>query len=129
MVSFTSIPKRVDSNTNDLLVDHFHNSFLRMNSFTGRPASASNAIHSYLVSSPALSNVAMAISSIVTQREQCPSDSPKAQSIQYYRQAVTSLQTDLQDQRLNRNYSVLWSTFFLGLFEVSLCSTTSLSSS
>jgi len=100
-----------------------------MNSFTGRPASASNAIHSYLVSSQALSNVAMAISSIVTQREQCPNASPKAQSIQYYRQAVTSLQTDLQDQRLNRNYSVLWSTFFLGLFEVSLCSTTSLSSS
>ena len=116
--TFSSIPKTVEIHPEVLLTNHFYTSFLQMNSFTGRSALASRTIQPFLESSPALANVALAISSMLTQRKQSPNKPPRAQSIQFYRNAVTSLQTDLKDQRLNYNHSVLWSTFFLGLFEV-----------
>ena len=122
IITFSSIPKTVRADPEVLLTKHFYTSFLQMNNFTGRPVLASNTIHPFLESSPALSNVAMAISSMITQRKQSSDSLPRTQSIKFYRQAVASLQKDLQDQHLNYNYSVLWSTFFLGLFEVCLSS-------
>jgi len=116
--TLSKIPKTLETDPEALLTNHFYISFLKTNSFTGRPRLASNTFNSFLESSPALSNVAMAISSMLTHGKEDGGKTSRVQSLQFYRQAVVSLQTDLQDQRLNYNHSVLWSTFFLGLFEV-----------
>jgi hypothetical protein len=44
--------------------------------------------------------------------------SPEASALQYYRTAISSVQTELVDRDVGANDSVLWSTFFLGIFEV-----------
>lgn len=120
IIAFSDIPTTLETNPVTLLIGRFYTSFLGMNSFTGRPGSASDTLQIFLHSSPALSNVAMAIGSMFSEGTQDSCDiASQAQPIQFYRKAVSSLQKDLQDQHLSVNYSVLWSTFFLGLFEVS----------
>jgi hypothetical protein len=47
-----------------------------------------------------------------------PHKLPEAIALQFYRAAISCVQTELVDRDVGINDSVLWSTFFLGIFEV-----------
>ena len=110
----------LQSDLKDRFVVHLHTHFLAANSFTGRSNDNTPDIQSLIRSSPALLNAVMAVGSLCLRREHKDVYNSKITALRLYRVGVSSLQADLQDEMLTDNYSVLWSTFFLGIFEVRL---------
>jgi hypothetical protein len=66
-----------------------------------------------------LYNAAIAVAALDIRRQSTLSHkSPEATALRYYRAAISCVQTELVDCDVGINDSVLWSTFFLGMFEV-----------
>jgi hypothetical protein len=74
-------------------------------------------VGSILQRSTALLNVPMAIGTFCSQQD-VEFKLSRAKCLGFYGAAMSSLRADLLDDDLIKDSSVLWSTFFLGIFEV-----------
>lgn len=113
------IARPVPSNLPSRYITHLCSSSFCLNNFTGRPFDGFQDVFSLLDSSPALYNAVIAVAAMDVRCQRILSQkSPEASALQYYRTAISSVQTELVDRDVGVNDSVLWSTFFLGIFEV-----------
>jgi hypothetical protein len=113
------IARPVISDLPSRYVAHLYSSSFCLNNFTGRPFDGFDDVCSLLDSSPSLYNAAIAVAAMDVRRQRIPSlRSPEASALQHYRTAISSVQTELVDRNVGANDSILWSTFFLGVFEV-----------
>lgn len=113
------IARPVVSDLPSRYVAHLCSSSFCLNNFTGRPFDGFQDVCSMLDSSPSLYNAAIAVAAMDVGRQTILSPkSPEASALKYYRTAISSVQTELVDRDVGANDSILWSTFFLGVFEV-----------
>jgi hypothetical protein len=102
-----------------LYITHFNESFICYNSFTGGSADQFGDVDLLLRDSSALQNAVVAVSALdVEKRGGRHQKSSESTSLKYYRRGIASVQADLLKSDLRDNTSVLWSTIFLGLFEL-----------
>ena len=98
---------------------HFHSSFLRSNVVIGRPWDEFQDVQSLLQDSPGLYSVAIAVGALDSRTRSCCGHPPhSASALHYYKAAISAVQPELAEPNLRTNETVLWSTFFLGIFEV-----------
>ena len=109
----------VQSDLGSRCIGHFFSSFLCSNNFSGRSSDSHYDVRSLIHESPGLRNVLTAIAAMDIRRSLAPAKSAKCVALHYYRAAISSAQTELVDCNVMANDAVLWSTFFLGMFEVS----------
>jgi Fungal specific transcription factor domain len=104
----------------DLCVSHLYSSFLHKHSFTGRYADEFTDLKSSLLCYPALYHSALAVSALSIQRQSGPEGRrlTSKNALDYYRSAVSALRTQLNESNVLDSPSLLWSTFFLALFEL-----------
>lgn len=113
------IARPIISDLSSRYATHLYSSSFCLNNFTGRPFDGFQDVCSLLDSSPSLYNAAIAVAAMDVKRQRIPSPKyPEASALQYYRTAISSVQTELVDRNVGANDSILWSTFFLGIFEV-----------
>jgi len=114
------ISKSLQPELHDRVVVQFCNSFLESNSFTGKPIDSD--MNSMIQSSLGLSDAAKAIGSLYVRRQHKNQYGTEMNPLRFYAAGLSSLREDLRDSNMRRNISVLWSSFFLGLFEVCILS-------
>lgn len=101
-------------------IGHFFSSFLCSNNLSGNSSDSLSDVRLLLHDSPGLRNAITAVAAMdIRCRSLAPARSAKGVALCYYRAAISSVQTELVDCDVIANDSVLWSTFFLGIFEVS----------
>lgn len=99
-------------------ITHFYSSFLSSNNICGT-SDAFRDVHCLLLDSPGLYKTAIAVSALHVQAQSLTTSGlAKATAVQFYRAAISSVRNELADPELCTNDSILWSTFFLGYFEV-----------
>ena len=100
------------------LLTHFYVSFLSLNSFTGR-SDGFQSVHALLRDSPTLFNAAIAVSALHVRGQDSALRLPRTNvALRSYMAAVCGLRRNLDDRDQRLDDSTLWSTFFLGIFEV-----------
>ena len=113
------IARPVISDLSSRYATHLYSSSFCLNNLTGRPFDGFDDVCSLLDSSPSLYNAAIAVAAMDVRHQRIPSPkSPEASALQCYRTAISSVRTELVDRNVGANDSILWSTFFLGIFEV-----------
>ena len=102
-------------------IRYLYSSFLARHSITGHLSSEYLYIKALLLYSPAVHDAALAVSALCALRHGGIRGSALAQTapFEYYRSAVSSVRAQLTCSTALESTSLLWSTFFLTLFELS----------
>ena len=117
-LSSSSIPASITPDVDSRYVTHFNTAVLHRIGLAGS-ADQFRDVMPLLRESPPLQQAMMAVGALDVEKmnpELCSSGSSSA--LQYYRAGISSVQSELSDPNLRTNVSVLWSSFFLGLFEL-----------
>jgi hypothetical protein len=120
---YNSISRSTTPDDLSRYITHFNTSFLSSNSFTGSSTAQFRDVNELLRDSSTLQNAVIAVSALDVERREYLPKTGESPALRYYRASISSVQTDLLRPDLRNNASVLWSTFFLGIFEL-MCDTT-----
>lgn len=114
-------PISIGLSPQEYYIRYLYSSFLARHSVTGHPSSEYLDVEALLLYSPAVHNSALAISALYALRHGQVRRSVMAQTapFEYYRSAVSSIRAQLACSTALESTSLLWSTFFLTLFELS----------
>jgi len=117
-----TISQQISLPGTDQLLVNFFSTFLKINNFTGRDDLELGDISSSYQSSPSLYSAIIAVSALDL-GTRCPDTQPRTRSkviaIKAYRDSLVALQVELKNNLILQKTASLWSTFFLGVFEVS----------
>ena len=103
-----------------LYIGHFFSSFLPSNNFSGKIFDDIFDVRFLLQSSSSLRNALIAVAATDVRRQSLgPAKPAEGIALHFYRAAISSVRSELLNRNVIANDSVLWSTFFLGMFEVS----------
>jgi hypothetical protein len=117
-LSSSSIPTFITPDVDGLYVTHFNTAVLHRIGLAGS-ADQFRDVMPLLRESLPLQQAMMAMGALDVEKNNpklCRTGSSSA--LQYYRAGISSVQSELSDPNLRTNVSVLWSSFFLGLFEL-----------
>ena len=120
MISYVTRPVKCDLGSR--YIGHFFSSFICSNNFTGNSSDSLYDVRSLIHESPGLRNALTAVAAMDIRRRglaPAPAKLTKSDALCYYRVAISSMRKELVEYDVIANDSVLWSTFFLGMFEVS----------
>lgn len=121
------VPSSVPSDQLTLLTKHFFTEFLAANSLASSILIDPSGLSSFFESSPGLYNATIAIAALDTCHRSSNSFSlsatkdkaaTKIVALKAYRASCAALQNDLLTRDVLNNSACLWSTLFLGLFEL-----------
>lgn len=99
-------------------IRHFFSSFLSFHNLAGNSSDGINDASSLLQGSIGLLNALAAIAAMELRRRSLAlAGVPEFHAIGFYRAAISSVQTELVDSEVISNDCILWTTFFLGMFE------------
>lgn len=99
-------------------VTHFYTALLRRIGLAG-PADQFRDVMPLLRESSALQQALVAVSALDAEKHNPKSrHTGSGSALEHYRAGISSVQSELSNPNLRTNVSVLWSTFFLGLFEL-----------
>ena len=118
-----SISRSITPDDLSRYITHFNTSFLSSNSFTGGSTAQFQDVNELLRDSSTLRDAVIAVGALDAERRGYPCKTGESTALRYYRASISSVQIDLLRPDLRDNASVLWSTFFLGIFEL-MCDTT-----
>jgi hypothetical protein len=103
------------------LIRHFFSVFLHANNFANGTDLDLEALDPPFQASPSLYKAVVAIAILDASRNPSRIQAlPKVSALEAYRTSLVALQVDLVRNNLLENDACLWSTFFLGIFEVLL---------
>jgi hypothetical protein len=113
---------RISQGSLSQFIHHFFSVFLAANDFAGGPLDL-ETITSQFQKSSSLYHAIIAIGALDTSGKLLSSSaigrkSAKLEALTAYRTSITNFRAEIGDIHLALNYSCLWTTFFLGLFEV-----------
>lgn len=123
-----SVPAEVPLDLQSHLSKHFFEAFMIANDFAVSASLDVAVIAKLRLGSSSLQIATMAIAALDASRNSqvlSPTEKMKAGELALgaYRKSVICLQKDIEDECVLRSDAFLWSTFFLGIFEVILHST------
>jgi hypothetical protein len=122
-----AVPPVISLDLHTKLSKHFFSVFIQKNDFTVAKSLNLNLIEHLWQTNSGLREAIVAVAALdASRRSQALSYGKKSvvatTALKAYKKALLSLQTDLNCQMILSSDACLWSTFFLGLFEVSPCS-------
>lgn len=113
------MPPAIASDATSLYITHFHTSFVRCNGIAGSSIEQYQDVQPLLQEHPALKCAVIAVSALyIEKHHQSSANCAKSLALHYYRAGISFVQADLTRPNLRTNPSILWSTFFLGMFEL-----------
>ncbi|KAL3424964.1 hypothetical protein PVAG01_04245 [Phlyctema vagabunda] len=113
----------VSSQTVETFTHHFFSIFLVNNDFAGGPTLDIDTIVSQFQSNNGLHQAVIAVGALDFARKQSApsvpsSKAPFIKALSAYRDSVIATQVELTQKTFLRNDATLWTTFFLGMFEL-----------
>jgi len=118
-----AVPPVISLDLHTKLSKHFFSVFIQTNDFTGAKSLNLNLIEHLWQTNSGLREAIVAVAALdASRRSQTLSYGEKGvvatTALKAYKKALVSLQTDLDCQMILSSDACLWSTFFLGIFEV-----------
>lgn len=112
------IPAKVPEDSSSQFIRHFFSNFLTRNDFAVGVLDLNTIIYQ-CQSSPSLHHASIAIGALdLSTQSTCGRRAATLAALNSYRASITNFQTEIQAQEIQRQDASLWTTLFLGLFEV-----------
>lgn len=100
---------------------HFFSEFILKNDFAGASLDL-DAIIPAFQTSPSLYHASAAVAALDMSKKSLYSSTERRSAtvaaLTAYQNSINSFRAEIQDTKLNKNDAALWTTFFLGIFEV-----------
>jgi len=114
---------KVPIDGNSILLDHFFTSFMKRNSFTGASKPDLDGLIVGFQSSRGLCDAIIAVSALDISRSHaskvCLSQrNTESRALAAYQASVLATQAEIEGNTILTNEHTIWTTFFLGLFEL-----------
>jgi hypothetical protein len=112
------IPAKVPEAQSSQFIQHFFSGFLGRNNFAAGTLDLDTIVCQFQ-SSPSLYHASIAIGALDLSRKSTEGRKPAIlAALNSYRSSIASFQTEIQVREIRRQDAGLWTTLFLGLFEV-----------
>ncbi|EPE33622.1 hypothetical protein GLAREA_06635 [Glarea lozoyensis ATCC 20868] len=117
----SKIPNQITQDVSQNFISHFFTEYLIRNDFASGSLDLDAIISNFQIS-PSLYYVLLAVGALDMSKN--PLSSPAARksattaALTSYQKSISSFRTDLQLTKLTQNDAALWTTFFLGIFEL-----------
>jgi hypothetical protein len=117
----STVPKQMRQTPTNVHIAHFFSEFLVKNDFAGGSLDLDNIIPSFQTS-PSLYHASIAVAALdMSKNTLLPSTQRKSATVAAltsYQASINNFSIGIQKTKLNKNDAALWTTFFLGIFEV-----------
>jgi hypothetical protein len=117
----STVPKQMRQTPTNVHIAHFFSEFLVKNDFAGGSLDLDNIIPSFQTS-PSLYHASIAVAALdMSKNTLLPSTQRKSATVAAltsYQASINNFSIGIQKTKLNKNNAALWTTFFLGIFEV-----------